>query len=101
MKIKDEQKIYVPFLGEIFDKSDKENNNNSIQLNNENIHKININQASEKELETLPGIGPVTATNIVQYREEYGDFQKIEDIQKVSRIGIKTFDKIKMMIAVD
>ncbi len=102
MKIKDEQKIYIPRIGETFDKTEKENNNSiSMQLEEENMHKININTASGKELEELPGIGPVTAESIIQYREENGRFQKIEDIQKVSRIGPKTFEKIKMKITVD
>lgn len=62
--------------------------------------KININTASTEELETLPNIGPVKAQAIINYRNEHGPFQKIEDIINVSGIGPVTFDKIKDSITV-
>lgn len=61
---------------------------------------ININTASEEELDTLPGIGPVTAAAIVAYREEQGSFQSLEEVKNVNRIGEKTFEKIKDYITV-
>ncbi len=48
---------------------------------------ININTASAKLLETLPGIGPVLAQRIVAYRTEHGPFTHAEDISKVEGIG--------------
>ena len=57
--------------------------------------KININTATEEELESLKGIGPATAKNIISYREEYGGFSSIEEIKNVKRIGDKIFEKIK------
>ncbi len=63
--------------------------------------KININNASLQELQTLPRIGPATAKKIVDFRNEYGPFEKIQDIQKVKSIGPKTFTKIKEYITVD
>jgi competence protein ComEA len=62
---------------------------------------VNINTASEAELETLPGIGPVTAGKIAAHREEHGPFDSIEAIQDVSGIGPATFEKIKDLITVD
>lgn len=62
--------------------------------------KININTADAALLATLPGIGSVTAGNIITYREQHGGFLTIEDIKKVPRIGDATFDKIKDKIAV-
>lgn len=62
--------------------------------------KININTATEEELESLKGIGPATARNIISYREEYGGFSSIEEIKNVKRIGDKTFEKIKEDICV-
>lgn len=61
---------------------------------------ININTATQAELETLPGIGPVTAQKIIEYRQENA-FQIIEDIQKVSGIGPATFEKLKDFITVE
>jgi comEA protein len=64
-------------------------------------HKININNATRQELETLPRIGPVLADNIVKYRQNNGPFETIADIQKVNKIGPKTFEKIKVYITVE
>jgi competence protein ComEA len=61
---------------------------------------ININTASQFELETLPGIGPTTAEKIIEYREENGPFSTIEDIMDVSGIGPGTFERIKDLITV-
>jgi competence protein ComEA len=61
---------------------------------------ININTATKAELETLSGIGPAIAQNILDYRETNGPFTVIEDIMKVSRIGAVTFERIKESITV-
>ena len=61
---------------------------------------ININTATLEQLDTLPGIGPVTAQSIVTYRQQHGRFQHIEDIMNVSGIGPATFDKIQSLITV-
>ena len=62
--------------------------------------KININTATAKELDTLPGIGPAYAERIIKYREEFGPFKKIEDMKKVRGIGDATFEEIKDLITV-
>ncbi|MBT3389738.1 MAG: competence protein ComE [Chloroflexi bacterium] len=62
---------------------------------------VNINTASQAELETLPGVGPVTAEKIIAYRQENGAFSIIEEIQNVSGIGPATFEKMKPLITVD
>ena len=56
---------------------------------------ININTAGENELQELHGIGPATAENIIEYREEHGGFDYIEEIKEVSGIGPATFEDIK------
>jgi len=61
---------------------------------------ININFASQAELETLPGIGPTTAKKIIDYRQQNGPFVSIEDIINVSGIGPGTYEKIKDLITV-
>ena len=53
----------------------------------ERAGKIDVNAASAKELEALPGIGPVLAAAIVEYREEFGPFECGEDLLNVSGIG--------------
>jgi len=61
---------------------------------------ININTASQAELETLSGIGPALAQRIIQYREKNGNFLTTEDIKNVSGIGGKRFEQIKDQITV-
>jgi len=62
---------------------------------------ININIADVVELDTLPGIGESKAQAIVDYRNNNGFFNSIEEIMNVSGIGQSTFDNIKSLIAVD
>jgi competence protein ComEA len=63
------------------------------------ISLVNINQASLESLISLPGIGPVTAEKIIEYREKQV-FTRIEDIQKVPGIGPATFEDIKPYLTV-
>ena len=49
--------------------------------------KVNINTATVDELQTIDGIGPATAANIVAYRETNGDFMSVEDVINVKGIG--------------
>lgn len=60
--------------------------------------KVNINTATQTELETLPGIGPSTAMKIITYRKEKGKFMKKEEIKEVSGIGESKYNKIKDLI---
>ncbi|MQL52846.1 ComEA family DNA-binding protein [Desulfofundulus thermobenzoicus] len=61
---------------------------------------VNINTADQKELETLPGIGPSLAQRIIQYRETNGGFKVPEDIKNVSGIGDKRYEQLKDLIVV-
>lgn len=61
---------------------------------------ININTASKEELLSITGIGDAKAEAIISYREENGNFEKIEDIKNVSGIGDALFEKIKDFITV-
>lgn len=60
--------------------------------------KININLATQAELETLPGIGPALASRIIAYRETNGPFRRIEDVKRVPGIGDKRFEELKDLI---
>jgi competence protein ComEA len=61
---------------------------------------ININTASLEDLDRLPGIGPVMAQRIIDYRTTNGPFAVIDDIMNVQGIGPATFEKIKSLITV-
>lgn len=62
--------------------------------------KVNLNKATEEELQTLPGIGPSKAKAIIQYRQEHGGFKSVDELKNVSGIGDKTFEKLKPEISV-
>ena len=124
-KLEDGMKIYIPTIREsreqnkqngqsqnqtLMDETSKyvtsssgvvqeeQTNGQSEQKKNE---KININTATQTQLETLPGIGPSTSLKIVNYREENGKFKNIEDIKEVSGIGDAKYENIKDLICVE
>lgn len=59
---------------------------------------VNLNTADATELETLPGVGPSTSAKIIQYRTEFGPFQKPEDLLNVSGIGPTRFERLRPLI---
>ena len=72
--------------------------NNEKAENKKITNKVNINTATQTELETLPGIGPSIALRICKYREENGKFKSIEEIKNISGIGSNKYQKIKNLI---
>ena len=107
--LEDGMKINIPSKNESTNESRNEDSNNTENYitkenlnssNNTKISKVNINNATQTELETLPGIGPSTALKIINYRKEKGKFNKIEDIKNVNGIGESKFNKIKEFIKI-
>lgn len=121
-KIEDGMRIYIPKKGELVQDKEKIEDktqeivtgkstdittstqvNSNLSTNKKSktdIEKININKATQTELETLPGIGPSTAEKIIEYRKENGNFKNIEDIMNVNGIGESKYNKIKDLISV-
>lgn len=62
--------------------------------------KININSATQAELESISGVGPKTAQSIIEYRRQNGNFSRVEDIMNVRGIGPKKFESMKDRITV-
>ena len=62
--------------------------------------KIDINAAGAQDLQRLPGIGPVLAQRIVDWREENGDFMIVEDLLAVEGIGAAKLDEIRDLITI-
>lgn len=78
---------------------------NNVVIDDNNVKKqgkylVNINEATQTELETLPGIGPSIALKIIYYREENGKFSSVEDIKNVSGIGENKFENIRELICI-
>ncbi|MCF0111338.1 MAG: helix-hairpin-helix domain-containing protein [Erysipelotrichaceae bacterium] len=61
-------------------------------------HKVSINNATMEELTTIKGIGESRALRIIQYRQEHGRFQTLEELMNIKGIKQKLFDKIKDFI---
>ena len=61
---------------------------------------INLNTATQAQLESLPGIGAATAKRIAEYRQKSGGFKKIEELMNVKGIGEKSFLKLKPHVTV-
>lgn len=61
---------------------------------------VNLNTATQAQLETLPGIGAKAAQRILEYRQKNGSFKKVEDLMNVKGIGEKAFLKLKPLLTV-
>jgi competence protein ComEA len=62
--------------------------------------KVSLNTAGQAQLETLPGVGPVTAQKIVAWREQHGKFTKVAELQEVDGIGPKTYAELEPHVRV-
>ncbi len=62
---------------------------------------VDLNTASEEDLEALPGIGPALAGRIVAYRRAHGPFRRMEDLLQVSGIGPQNLEKIKPYLSLN
>ena len=106
--ISDGQKIYIPNKNDPSDvKTISSDDGSAIISDNytetlasSTSEKININTATQTQLETIPGIGPSTALKIIDYRINNQKFNKIDDIKNISGIGEAKFNKIKEYICV-
>lgn len=99
-KLEDQMLIIIPEIGE-----EPLVQNAAVstpgQIDSDQAGLVNINSADRSLLMTLHGIGEAKAQAIINYREEHGSFQTIEEIKNVSGIGEGTFSKLKEYITVD
>jgi competence protein ComEA len=61
---------------------------------------VDLNTATQSQLETLDGVGPKKAEAIIEYRKKNGGFKSVNDLDKVPGFGAKTVDKLKKDITV-
>ena len=87
-KVRDEMVIYIPHIDEPLPQAERVNET-------EGEKKVSLNQATLEEFQTLPGIGPAKAMAIINYREEFGMFNSVDELTNVSGIGEKTLEKLR------
>lgn len=106
--LQDGQKVYIPSKGNKAKLEGKayitsESGNNVIvqEVNEKGGNKkVNINTATQSELENLPGVGEAIASRIIEYRQQNGKFSKVEDLQNVKGIGDAKFNNMKEYVMV-
>ena len=101
--LQDASHIRIPFIGEYEDFALANvvidgGTPRSSAASNEGRALINVNTASSAELETLPGVGPVIAGNIIDFRERNGPFNHIDDLLSVNRIGAALLEGMRHLI---
>ncbi|WP_249598436.1 helix-hairpin-helix domain-containing protein [Peribacillus frigoritolerans] len=101
--IEDQMVIYVPEIGE----EDKGNLENiQVGTSGDAVTKgtsgglVNLNAATQEDLQTLTGIGPSKANAILEYRETVGKFKEVDELKQVTGIGDKTFERLRDSISV-
>ncbi len=94
--LEDGQQVFVPEFSEAAASIP----NSSIPSSGSFAEQISINTASAPALERLPGIGPVLAQRIVEYREQNGPYQRLEDLLEVEGIGPSKLESLQDYIQV-
>ena len=119
LKLKDEQKILIPVKGSGKSPNPVQSSsrpfsggNTTVSTDDSNFTRgqpksskkqppanpVNINSATEIELQTIPGIGPSMAKKILDYRTANGEYGQIEDLRNIKGMGEKLFEKIREWI---
>ena len=64
-------------------------------------HQVDINRATSRDFELLPGIGPVIARRIVESRNDHGAFKSVEDLDRVHGVGRKTIENLRDFLTIN
>ncbi|WP_449456870.1 helix-hairpin-helix domain-containing protein [Streptococcus suis] len=100
-KLSDEAVVYVASKDENISVVASTTASSAKSQEEKNTSLVNLNTATEADLQTISGIGAKRATDIIAYREANGGFKSVDDLNNVSGIGDKTMESIRPYVTVD
>ncbi|HEM3698608.1 TPA: helix-hairpin-helix domain-containing protein [Streptococcus suis] len=100
-KLSDEAVVYVASKDENISVVASTTASSAMSPEEKNTNLVNLNTATEADLQTISGIGAKRATDIIAYREANGGFKSVDDLNNVSGIGDKTMESIRPYVTVD
>lgn len=100
-KLSDEAVVYVASKDENISVVASTTASSAMSQEEKNTSLVNLNTATEADLQTISGIGAKRAIDIIAYREANGGFKSVDDLNNVSGIGDKTMESIRPYVTVD
>ncbi|MGQ7556895.1 helix-hairpin-helix domain-containing protein [Streptococcus suis] len=100
-KLSDEAVVYVASKDENISVVTSTTASSAMSQDEKNTSLVNLNTATETDLQTISGIGAKRAADIIAYREANGGFKSVDDLNNVSGIGDKTMESIRPYVTVD
>ncbi|HEP1838248.1 TPA: helix-hairpin-helix domain-containing protein [Streptococcus suis] len=100
-KLSDEAVVYVASKDENISVVASTTASSAMSQEEKNSNLVNLNTATETDLQTISGIGAKRAADIIAYREANGGFKSVDDLNNVSGIGDKTMESIRPYVTVD
>ncbi|WP_105156836.1 helix-hairpin-helix domain-containing protein [Streptococcus suis] len=100
-KLSDEAVVYVASKDENISVVASTTTSSAMSQEEKNTNLVNLNTATEADLQTISGIGSKRAADIIAYREANGGFKSVDDLNNVSGIGDKTMESIRPYVTVD
>ncbi|HEM5091975.1 TPA: helix-hairpin-helix domain-containing protein [Streptococcus suis] len=100
-KLSDEAVVYVASKDENISVVTSTTASSAMSQEEKTTSLVNLNTATEADLQTISGIGAKRAADIIAYREANGGFKSVDDLNNVSGIGDKTMESIRPYVTVD
>ncbi|MCK3882702.1 ComEA family DNA-binding protein [Streptococcus suis] len=100
-KLSDEAVVYVASKDENISVVTSTTASSAMSQEEKNTSLVNLNTATEADLQTISGIGAKRAADIIAYREANGGFKSVDDLNNVSGIGDKTMESIRPYVTVE
>lgn len=100
-KLSDEAVVYVASKEENISVVTSTTASSAMSPEEKSTSLVNLNTATEADLQTISGIGAKRAADIIAYREANGGFKSVDDLNNVSGIGDKTMESIQPYVTVD